>query len=75
MGDEMKIGNKLLGLALIASLGAAFSGAAVAGGVSTADLVNDAKTTGDVTTYGMGYGQQRFSKLRAISRRGACSRL
>lgn len=64
----MKIGNKLLGLALIASLGGAFSGSAVAGGVSTADLVNDAKTTGDVTTYGMGYGQQRFSKLTQINR-------
>jgi alcohol dehydrogenase (cytochrome c) len=30
-------------------------------------LVNDAKTPGDILTYGMGYGQQRFSPLKQIN--------
>ena len=35
----------------------------------TADeLKNDEKTPGDVLTYGMGYGQQRFSPLTHINR-------
>ena len=33
------------------------------------DLKNDALTPGDVLTYGMGYGQQRYSKLDQIDRR------
>jgi alcohol dehydrogenase (cytochrome c) len=32
------------------------------------DLKNDDKTPGDVLTYGMGYGQQRFSPLSQINR-------
>jgi alcohol dehydrogenase (cytochrome c) len=32
------------------------------------DLKNDAQTTGDVLTYGMGYNQQRFSPLTQINR-------
>ena len=32
-----------------------------------ADLRNDAGTPGDVTTYGMGWGQQRHSALKQIS--------
>jgi alcohol dehydrogenase (cytochrome c) len=32
------------------------------------DLKNDARTTGDVLTYGMGYNQQRFSPLTQINR-------
>ena len=32
-----------------------------------ADLRNDAATPGDVTTYGMGWGQQRHSALKQIS--------
>jgi alcohol dehydrogenase (cytochrome c) len=64
----MMMRNKLLGLALVASLTAAFSGSAVAAGVTANDLINDAKTGGDVTTYGMGYGQQRYSKLTQINR-------
>ena len=64
----MKMSKKLLGLALIASLGAGFTGSAMATGASTNDLINDTKTPGDVTTYGMGYGQQRFSKLNQINR-------
>jgi alcohol dehydrogenase (cytochrome c) len=32
------------------------------------DLKNDAQTPGDVLTYGMGYGQQRFSALTIINK-------
>ena len=64
----MKMSNKLLGLALMASLTAGFSGSVMATGASTNDLINDTKTPGDVTTYGMGYGQQRYSKLNQINR-------
>jgi alcohol dehydrogenase (cytochrome c) len=35
---------------------------------SAKDLKNDALTTGDVLTYGMGYSQQRFSPLTQINR-------
>ena len=41
--------------------------AAGAGAQSLADLRNDAATTGDVTTYGMGWSQQRHSALRQIN--------
>lgn len=40
----------------------------LAGAQSLADLRNDAASTGDVTTYGMGYGQQRYSPLAKISK-------
>jgi len=35
---------------------------------STEDLRNDAATTSDVLTYGMGYSQQRYSPLTQINR-------
>jgi alcohol dehydrogenase (cytochrome c) len=35
---------------------------------SDADLLNDAKTPGDVLVYGMGYAGQRFSPLTAINK-------
>lgn len=35
---------------------------------SAEDLTNDATTTGDVLTYGMGYSQQRYSPLTQINR-------
>jgi alcohol dehydrogenase (cytochrome c) len=41
------------------------AGAAVA--QSLADLRNDANTTADVTTYGMGWGQQRHSPLKQVN--------
>lgn len=47
----------------------AFAMAAAAGPAaaqSLADLRNDAATPGDVTTYGMGWAQQRYSPLRQI---------
>lgn len=48
----------------------AFALAAAAGSAaaqSLADLRNDAATPGDVTTYGMGWAQQRWSPLRQIN--------
>ena len=60
--------KNLLGLALAGTLVAAIATPASAAGPTAADLINDTKTTGDVTTYGMGYGQQRFSKLNQITR-------
>jgi alcohol dehydrogenase (cytochrome c) len=60
--------KNLLSLALVSSMAAAIASPAIAAGPTVADLVNDAKTAGDVTTYGMGYGQQRFSKLTQINR-------
>ncbi|KNZ32640.1 MAG: quinonprotein alcohol dehydrogenase [Methylibium sp. NZG] len=39
----------------------------LAGAQTLADLRNDAATPGDVTTYGMGWGQQRHSALKQIS--------
>ena len=42
------------------------SAAATAPAQSLADLRNDAATPGDVTTYGMGWSQQRHSPLRQI---------
>jgi alcohol dehydrogenase (cytochrome c) len=60
--------KNLSGLMLASAITAAFSAPAIAAGPTAADLINDAKTAGDVTTYGMGYGQQRFSKLNQINR-------
>ena len=34
---------------------------------SLSDLANDTATPGDVFTYGMGYGQQRYSPLDQIN--------
>jgi alcohol dehydrogenase (cytochrome c) len=34
---------------------------------SAQQLIDDTKTPGDVLTYGMGYGQQRFSQLKQIN--------
>lgn len=52
--------TRALALALIAvSTGA--------GAQSLADLRNDAASTGDVTTYGMGWALQRYSQLRQIN--------
>jgi alcohol dehydrogenase (cytochrome c) len=39
----------------------------LANGPTDADLINDAASTGDVLTYGMGPRAQRFSPLKAIS--------
>lgn len=51
---------------IVALLGAALPTLAFA--QSAQDLINDAKNTKDVLTYGMGYGQQRFSPMKQIDR-------
>ena len=43
------------------------AGCGLAGAQSLADLRNDAATPGDVTTYGMGWGQQRHTPLAAVT--------
>lgn len=51
----------VLTTALVAALGtSAFA-------QSAEELINDTATPGDVLTYGMGYGQQRFSPLDQIN--------
>ena len=42
------------------------SAASIASAQTLADLRNDAATPGDVTTYGMGWAQQRHSPLKQI---------
>lgn len=42
--------------------------AASTGGVSEQDIINDAKTPGDVVTYGLGPKAQRYSPLKAIDK-------
>jgi alcohol dehydrogenase (cytochrome c) len=64
----MKMKHTMLGLALAGSVAALTAIPASAMGPTAADLINDAKTTGNVTTYGMGYGQQRYSRLNQINR-------
>ena len=51
-------------------LGAALFALAVCGAQAQDDqaLKNDAKSTGDVLTYGMGYNHQRFSPLTQINK-------
>jgi alcohol dehydrogenase (cytochrome c) len=43
------------------------AGCGLAGAQSLADLRNDAATPGDVTTYGMGWGQQRHTPLASVT--------
>lgn len=50
---------------VMAALAAGFSSASAQ---TAQDLVNDHKTPGDVLTYGMGYGQQRYSTLDQINK-------
>lgn len=50
-----------------ATLAVALAAAGTAGAQSLADLQRDAATPGDITTYGMGWGQQRHSPLRQIT--------
>ncbi|WP_238371842.1 PQQ-dependent dehydrogenase, methanol/ethanol family [Heliomarina baculiformis] len=42
-------------------------GATSVHGQTAEELINDTSTTGDVLTYGMGYGQQRYSPLDQIN--------
>lgn len=58
--------NKVKGMAIAASLAILPASYAVAG-VSDNDIVNDAKTTGDVVSYGLGTQGQRYSTLKTIN--------
>ena len=51
-----------ISLALLLALGATS-----VHGQTAEELINDPSTTGDVLTYGMGYGQQRYSPLDQIN--------
>ncbi|MDE2411529.1 MAG: methanol/ethanol family PQQ-dependent dehydrogenase [Sphingomonadales bacterium] len=61
---KMKVSRSLAGFATLAL---ALSAPALAGGPTSADLANDAASTGDVLTYGMGPQAQRFSPLTQIN--------
>ncbi|MCE1242515.1 PQQ-dependent methanol/ethanol family dehydrogenase [Oryzomicrobium sp.] len=58
--------NKALALTLLASALLAF-GQASAKEVTDVDIVNDAKTTGDVVSFGMGTQGQRYSPLNKVN--------
>ena len=58
----MKLGSMNAALSLVLSLACSGGGAQ-----SLADLRNDAATPGDVTTYGMGWSQQRYSPLKQVN--------
>lgn len=57
---------KHLSLKRVLALGLTLAAAAV-GAQSLDDLRHDASTPGDVTTYGMGWGQQRHSPLKQVN--------
>lgn len=61
---KRRISNFIAGLAAATSLVAA---PAIAGGPTSADILNDAETPGDVISYGMGPWQQRFSTLDKLN--------
>ncbi len=56
---QRTLANTAIGLVLLLAGGSAAA-------QSLADLRNDAATAGDVTTYGMGWGQQRFAAGKQI---------
>ncbi|NLR70149.1 PQQ-dependent dehydrogenase, methanol/ethanol family [Novosphingobium sp. ERN07] len=61
---KRRFSTLIAGLAAATSLAAA---PAIAGGPTSADIVNDAATPGDVISYGMGPWQQRFSTLDKLN--------
>ncbi|MFN3469596.1 MAG: methanol/ethanol family PQQ-dependent dehydrogenase [Novosphingobium sp.] len=61
---KRRISKLIAGLAAATSLIAA---PAIAGGPTSADILNDAATPGDVISYGMGPWQQRFSTLDKLN--------
>ncbi|HYH21272.1 MAG TPA: PQQ-dependent methanol/ethanol family dehydrogenase [Azospirillum sp.] len=58
---------KSLKLLTVASIMALLAGGAQAAGVTDADIVNDAQTTKDVVSYGIGPQGQRYSPLKALN--------
>src|SRR5574343_1367887 len=53
--------------ALALALAAAFATGSAGAGVTDADILNDAKTNGDVVSFGMGTQGQRHSTMTAIN--------
>jgi alcohol dehydrogenase (cytochrome c) len=62
----LKTGRRVVAGCAIVAL-SALGAAGTAQAQTTADLRNDAATPGDVTTYGMGHGQQRHSTMTQIT--------
>ncbi len=60
-------GQDTAALALAVSLAVLPATAVVAAGVTDKDIVNDAATTGDVVSYGLGTQGQRYSTLTTIN--------
>jgi alcohol dehydrogenase (cytochrome c) len=65
--DKQNKGPFVLALAAAAVLGLGAMGTAQAKDVTTADILNDAKTTGDVVSFGLGTQGQRHSTLTAVN--------
>ena len=57
--------RRALGIALLVA--AAFAGSPASADVTDADILNDAKTTGDVVSFGLGTQGQRFSPSTQIN--------
>ena len=57
--------RRFVTLALLTA--AAFAGSQASAGVTDADILNDAKTTGDVVSFGLGTQGQRFSPATQIN--------
>jgi len=58
----------VLGVALLLGLGASVIPFSAARAQSDQDLKNAGKNPAEILTYGMSYGQQRFSPLKQINR-------
>ena len=65
--DKQNKGPFVLALAAAAVLGLGAMGTAQAKDVTTADILNDAKSTGDVVSFGLGTQGQRHSTLTAVN--------
>jgi len=66
MNKVNKTGRKAFALTLVAAALMGM-GQAQAKEVTDADIVNDAKTAGDVLSFGLGTQGQRFSNLAAVN--------
>ena len=66
MKQVNKTGRKAFALTLVAAALMGL-GQAQAKEVTNADIINDAKTTGDVLSFGLGTQGQRFSELTAVN--------
>jgi alcohol dehydrogenase (cytochrome c) len=64
----MRLRDQILGAVCASALIAAGAITPVRAEVTEADIANDAQSTGDVVTYGLGLQAQRFSPLKALNR-------